>query len=867
MNIFKHSRQLTLTLIVLLSAAFSLNAGNGTHFLKDWTMASAGKSYQVTVPTTVMGALTKQGLYKGVLEGENIQKVDGSLFATPWTFTTDFKVNKAADGRVLLKFYGVSHSANVVLNGEKIADKSQMFGTFRMFTYDVTDKVKADNRLSVEVFRAESGNFNIGYVDWNQHPADSSMGIFRPVELIVTDGPVQIASSSVHSNTILSSPTHDSWLTVDAQLCNRSDKVVKGNLVGRIDNGDGTASNEGFSFPVTLAPGEQRTVKLTSAEAACLHLQSARLWKLNVELNEGKRNVPYQMSLQFNETNGTTDDSSVTPFYIRNVETYRTAEGALGFIINGQKTLIRSGGWTDDVFMRDSAKSISDQLDMVEAMHLNAIRLEGFWGNTDEIYRQCDERGIMIQVGWSCHWEWDEYLGKAVDEKYGGVVSPEDIDLIAASFRDQITWLRVHPSIIGWFVGSDKMPIPELEQRYRTILPEIDDRAYILSASNVTSTISGRSGMKMNGPYEYVGPSYWYTDTHLGGAYGFNTETGIGAQFPQMESILRFIPKNQLWPVNSSAWKLHCTRSAAGMHSLDVLTDVMNNTFGAASNLADYLHKADLLNYQSTQAMYEAFRVNTKVTTGIVQWMLNSAWPSLYWQLYDWYGVPTSAYYATRHANEPVQAVYNYKDHSVYLVNSTTTKAVANLYVKRYDEASKLILTDSVAAVSIEPNGSVKALPLDQTGKLSYLFLTVKTQDNRIAANDYILSGTDEVDNTPKSTWFYTPIKQYATMMELNHLLPAKLAMNFRNAKSDVEGKRCIEVTLSNSSDVISFFNRLVLKDKSGNLVAPAFWNDNYVTLQPGETRHLTVSVNADVRNMTLSVDGWNAKVAAKAVK
>ncbi len=97
--------------------------------------------------------------------------------------------------------------------------------------------------------------------------------------------------------------------------------------------------------------------------------------------------------------------------------------------------------------------------------------------------------------------------------------------------------------------------------------------------------------------------------------------------------------------------------------------------------------------------------------------------------------------------------------------------------------------------------------------------------------------------------------------------MPAKLAMNFRNAKSDVEGKRCFEVTLSNSSDVISFFNRLVLKDKSGNLVAPAFWNDNYVTLQPGETRHLTVSVNADVRNMTLSVDGWNAKVAAKAVK
>lgn len=56
----------------------------------------------------------------------------------------------------------------------------------------------------------------------------------------------------------------------------------------------------------------------------------------------------------------------------------------------------------------------------------------------------------------------------------------------------------------------------------------------------------------------------------------------------------------------------------------------------------DFLRKADWLNYEGTRTMFEAFRVNIPRTTGIVQWMLNSAWPSLYWQLYDYYLIPDS---------------------------------------------------------------------------------------------------------------------------------------------------------------------------------------------------------------------------------
>ena len=55
--------------------------------------------------------------------------------------------------------------------------------------------------------------------------------------------------------------------------------------------------------------------------------------------------------------------------------------------------------------------------------------------------------GLMILAGWSCHWEWEDYLGAPVEEPYGGIITPEKISLIAQSFEDQVMWLRRHPSI------------------------------------------------------------------------------------------------------------------------------------------------------------------------------------------------------------------------------------------------------------------------------------------------------------------------------------------------------------------------------------------------------------------------------------
>ena len=58
--------------------------------------------------------------------------------------------------------------------------------------------------------------------------------------------------------------------------------------------------------------------------------------------------------------------------------------------------------------------------------------------------------------------------------------------------------------------------------------------------------------------------------------------------------------------------------------------------------------------YDSERAMFEAYSRNKYESTGIIQWMLNNAWPSLIWHLYDYYLQPAGGYFGAKKACEPL---------------------------------------------------------------------------------------------------------------------------------------------------------------------------------------------------------------------
>mgnify|MGYP002623196650 FL=1 len=800
--------------------------------LGSWTLSHVGtnETYPATVPSTVAGVLADNG----------VAVTDKGIFDGSWTYTCEFDLENAADGRFRrLRSGGLGFRADITLNGTLIASADTTFGVFSVREWDVTPLLKRHNVLQVKLQRAQKGDLNIGFVDWNPRPADESMGIVREMELLES-GPLAITDVFIKPCVNLSGDT-SADLEVQVTLHNFSGKTAEDMLSGSWAGGS-------FGMPVSLDAGQTRTFVLTSAACPALHQEKPSLWWPR-GLGE-----PVMQSMQVSVGAGAASDSRTVDFGIRKIESEIDAEGHLQFIVNGRKVLLKGGGWTDEVNLRDTHGSLEAQMAHVVNMGLNCIRFENIWGKDSYIYDLCDRNGIMALVGFSCQWEWEDYCGLPQSSRYGCITDKASMDLAARYFADQVRWLRGHPSLIGWLTGSDRIPAPELEKRYLQIYAALDYRPYVCSAKSIVSTLSGPSGTKMEGPYEYVAPDYWYTDTQNGGAFGFNTETGIGANWPQIESLRRMIPGEEArWPLGEAFDRL-CTASSSAMNTTAFLRNAVDSQYGESSSLEEFTRKAHALGYDGTRAMFEAFRCNLPHTTGIIQWMLNSACPSLYWQLYDSYLAPTGDYYGVKKACEPVQLIFNHKDYKVYAVNETGAECTLHAGVQLFDPASSL-LGAAEADVTVRDREPLEVFCLDSLRGRDF-FAALSIRDG--ADNFYCIPAAPAEYDWENTSWYVTPAKSYASMEFVSNLPQTAIGYRIAEAAGPEEGTRTLTVTLSNPTELIAYQNIAKLVGPDGNLVEPAIWSDNFVTLLPGQTKVLTCKAPADAAG-TVRIDSWNA--------
>jgi len=550
--------------------------------------------YPTRVPTTVLSALVKNKIYQDIYFADNLAKIATDPFKVAWWFRTEFACPPVSGrARVEIEFDGINYLADVWLNGRKLADTTQMFGAFRQFRFDVTEAIRTDgpNALAVEIYPPGPGALTMGFVDWNPKPPDADMGIWRPVR-VRRCGDLAVRFPFVRTHLDLET-LKEAKLTVSAEVENKAGEARQGTVEGRI-------GGILFSRPVDLAAHETKRVEFAPADYPQLVIRDPRIWWTH------DLGTPELYDLEIEVKKGDlVSDAISTRFGIREVSDAVDAEGRRGFILNGRKLLIRGGGWTDDMLLDNPYDRVKAQVEYARHMNLNALRVEGFWGTGPEFYNLCDETGILVLAGWSCQWEWENGFGKPTDEVYGGILSAEDIDTAAHSWRDQVRWLRNHPSILAWAIASDLVPKPEAEKAYRAILVEDDPTRPVLNSTGTkVSPVSGKSGVKMNGPYDYVPPVYWFINKSEGGAFGFNTETGPGPQVPPLESLRKMLPADKLWPIND-LWFFHCCRNE--FKNLDRYNEALEKRLGPALDLADYLRKAQFLNYEGMRAMFEAF--------------------------------------------------------------------------------------------------------------------------------------------------------------------------------------------------------------------------------------------------------------------
>ena len=858
--------------------------------------------YPAVVPSTVLGTLVENNVYKDIFFGKNLLDVPKEPFQASWWYRKEFTVPQGPGlTRARLEFDGINYRANIWLNGKKIASADDLYGAFRRFVIDITADAKAQekNVMAVEVFPPKPGEPTVGWVDWNPAPPDNAMGLFREVRVRAT-GDVSVENPFVATKLDLAA-FKEARLTVSADLVNHSDADVTGTLDGRIEG-------LRFSREITLRPKETRRVEFTPESTPALVVASPRVWWTH---DLGKPEL-YLLNLSFSlkkdrtaakdappEAAGAEDQEAEPPsqaktkakakakdkvpgmprtipsdvrsvrFGIREVADYRTADGHRGFTLNGRKVLVRGGGWADDLLLDVKPRKLLAEILYARQMNLNALRLEGFWGTSEALYDLCDRAGLLVMVGWSCHWEWENYLGRPADEPYGGITTPELIDLVAESWEHQLLWLRNHPSIFVWAQASDMVPHPDLERRYIDIHKRVDPtRPTLVSTKDKTSTVTGPSGVKMRGPYDYVPPVYWYVDTKNGGAFGFNTETGPGPQVPPLESLRRMIPEDKLWPIND-VWDFHCCRGL--FKDLGRYNEAMAKRLGPAADLEDYLRKAQFLNYEGMRAMFEAFVANKgKQATGVIQWMYNSAWPKLWWQLYDYYLQPNGAFYGARKAGEPVHLIYNYGSREIVAANNGVTPAPKlKATVRLLDAGLKDVVSKTVDfALLADEVKIVDVLQLPSgPSPVYYLDLRVfRDKDKLVDANFYCLSAKPETLDEAATTWYVTPAKDYADLTALSQLPPVAVKVK---AKFDKDGPSTkVTVDLENPSDSLALMVEVrVVREATGDPVLPVFLDDNYVTLLPKETRRVsglfyTEDLLGEVA--AVKVRGWNVTQAAK---
>lgn len=800
------------------------------------------KWYPATVPSTVFGTLVQNKVYPDPYFGTNIQKIPGyiarrsgeipddSPFKAAWWYRTVFSLPADFKGKnTWIKFHSINYKANIWLNGQLVADTTEIEGAYRLYNLNITDFALAgkENCLALEIFPPRGTDLTITWVDWNPTPPDRGMGIWYDVAISST-GPVSVDNSRVITKLNLPS-TDKASLTISADLTNNTDRKVKGILKGTIE----TIS---FSKELTLGPKENRQVVLSPEEFSQLVISDPKLWWPHTV---GPQNL-YDLNLSF-EVKGNVSDSEKVRFGIREITSWMNnfdGKHTRVFQINGKNIVIRGGGYVEDMMLRPSDGRINTDIQYAKHMGLNALRLEAPRGS-DYLFEKCDEEGIMLMVGWCCCSSWERW------ERW----TPHVQDIAQKSWTDQIVRLRNHPSVFDWLYGSDMHPTESVERMYLQVLNELDGtRPFQSSATQDSSAVTGNTGVWMGSypkVYAYMPPAYWY------GKLEFNTEAGpSGEQIPPVETMRLMMPESDLWPMSDS-WNIRLHKAF-----YPEARKALFSRYGEPKSLEEYSMKSQVLQYEATRAMFEAFAGNKYRSGGIIYWMYNSAWPSMYWQLYDYFFAPNGAFYGTRKACEPVHIQYCYDDKSIRVVNSSYDdfaglKATAKLYNFNMEEKySQEVSLDIVADES-------KKLSFPEwpgnPGSVFYLKLALNDNEGKeISSNFYWLSGKGD---------------ENADFTALNKLPEVELKSSISSVKQE-NGKYVAIIEVENPSTSLAFsVNPKIIRSDSKDLVLPVFWEDNYFSLLPKEKRSVKVEFNAeDLNGATpiLAIAGWNIKKTEK---
>ncbi|OTA79760.1 glycoside hydrolase family 2 protein [Hypoxylon sp. CO27-5] len=794
---------------------------------------------------TLMGGLIKAGVYRedGLFFSNALQNFNSSQFKVPWIYRREFSLNPEPGRHYHLQTHGITSKADIYINGQEVVTSSSQAGAYVGNAFDITNITKETNALAIQVYPTDYNyDFALGFVDWNPYPPDNGTGVWRNVEVKQT-GPVILGPLRVTTQASLPVGHSSALVTLKTTVTNLEDRDYVVALAGSISL-EGASESYKLNDTITVPPGQTVDVALETA------LNEPAIW-----WPKQWGDQPLYRGQLSATANDSLSDRVERTFGIRQVTSELNTNNDTVFYLNGYPFQVIGAGYSADIFLRWDNDKFTTQAKLMLDLGHNTVRLEGK-NEHPELYEIADRLGLMVLPGWECCDKWEAWTYNE-DLAVKAEWTDADYTIANKSMYHEALMQQGHPSILGYLVGSDYWPDDKAARMYYDSLKAADWQAPIVASASERGypEILGPSGLKMAGPYDWVPPNYWYdvdpAEDRYGAAFGFGSELGAGVGTPEISSLKKFLSDSDL----DDLWKkpnkglYHMSTSVSSFYDRKIYNAALWKRLGAPSSLDDYLLKAQILDYEATRAQFEGFAAlwnAERPATGIIYWMLNNAWPSLHWNLFDYYLHPAGSYFGAKTGTRKEHVAYDYFGKLVYLINrSLDQKGSRTVTVEAIDKNGKSIY-NTQKAVETEPNTSKDILDLSSALKsitdIAFLRLVLSDAKNTtLSRNVYWLAKTIDSLDWDNSDWFYTPVTQYANYTGLNNLPTASVSVTLSTPSRRDGSKAGLGVVVENHSSVPAFFIRLNLVNKDGGDVLPVFWSDNYVTLWPHEKLELQV--------------------------
>jgi beta-mannosidase len=765
--------------------------------------------------------------------GDNAAKWT-TVFDKDWIYVTRF-ISPKSTNEVFLCFDGLDTRADILLNGQKVAECNSMFIHFRFPVKKILLPAGRENILAVRFYSptefissiaAKTGKQPYAdlkylrkcYTDFGSYmgarPNFLKMGIFDNVYLDVV--PASFLGD-VYIRSRLNKDYSNAKIVISPDVNGNNDlkiNYILGSPGGRIIN--------------------QATISV--ADSFSIDIDKPELWW---PFTYGTPSL-YNLTLRLMDGSAEIDKQSFN-LGIRDIKMYlkddATGEDRFGFIINGKKIFMNGACWAPlEGFTHVwNVQRANRLLDIMIWGNMNILRV---WGEGSlpgkSFYDECDRRGILV---------WQEFFtggGMGYPLEYPGF--KENIE---AEAENLIKLLRNHSSIAMWCGGNEHfLSYPSLikgtneppgRELFLGIFPKLVTQFDPGRYYHPSSPWGGDNWP--NGNYPLTGDYHDYSTIRyqsLSSVPLFTSEAAMVSPY-SFHDMQRYMPEEDLWPKDfnfkidkpgkiawPAGWEKHTTADGwQKTGNIQDYIDIQNaeeacRIFGTAHGV--YLKER----YErQRRGIPDGQPDGNRRSWGAMIWRLNDTWPIIYMSVVDYYLEPKIPYYFLKRACSPVLVSFE-----------QTSERICTWVVNDSPQVVKDTLTVELWSF----DGTMKS-------RKEYYVDIQPGLSRRVA--DLI----DFYDINKRREFF---VARLGKQVETHLLWPEKYLIlpdaEIKAIKTD-QG-----ITLSSSKFVKEV--ELYPEGTSG-----AVFSDNYFNLIPGESRTIKILFTPE-GSKTLRIKGVNSSIA-----